>query len=236
MMEQAFLQKIANKIENLLAQYPIAPDRFKEQLNFFNNACKKYWKAMANELPPLLEKPDKNVVDAYEWDPECNWWFPKDEMNLTPDPTRWELDDRTPCYYGILAVIYDKEKSEIAPYRLCEGVLDGVHLKRIKALLNNGGFKKGHLESALKWVTADIVREQEKVEQEKDGQGKKTLEGERSKPMSKSEMMTRVKIDSYKKFNIWANTYDIQKVGENRQLFTIRLDTMDAKTRSKIED
>lgn len=58
--------------------------------------------------------------------------------------------------------------------------------------------------------------------------------GEWSTPMSKAEMMTRLRIDSYKTFNAFAKTQGIEEAG-NRQTFIIRLDKMDAKTRSKLE-
>jgi len=56
-----------------------------------------------------------------------------------------------------------------------------------------------------------------------------------SKPMSKNEMMTRLGIDSYKTFNAWSKTIGIKEAG-NRQTFIIRLDEMDKKTRSKLEN
>ena len=58
-------------------------------------------------------------------------------------------------------------------------------------------------------------------------------EQEWSKPMSKSDMMTRLGIDSYKKFNSWSKQYGIKEAG-NRQTFTIRLDNMDKQNRSKL--
>lgn len=59
-------------------------------------------------------------------------------------------------------------------------------------------------------------------------------EGEWSKPMSKREMMGKVRIHGYTKFNSWAKQYDI-KPAPNRQIWTIRLDGMDKNTRSKFE-
>ena len=60
------------------------------------------------------------------------------------------------------------------------------------------------------------------------------IEGERSDPMTKKGMMTIVDISSYQTFNAWAKTHGIKQAG-NRQLFTVRLDMMDARTRAKFE-
>ena len=62
----------------------------------------------------------------------------------------------------------------------------------------------------------------------------KTLEGEWSNPMTKSDMMIRLHINGYKKFNTFAKVYGLYKVG-NRQLWQIRLDGMDKNTRQKLE-
>ncbi|MHC4541135.1 MAG: hypothetical protein ACYS74_15355 [Planctomycetota bacterium] len=67
----------------------------------------------------------------------------------------------------------------------------------------------------------------------KAGQGRGKA-GEWSTPMSKAEMMARLDIDSYKTFNAFAKKHGIDEAG-NRQTFTIRLDGMDARTRSKLE-
>lgn len=58
--------------------------------------------------------------------------------------------------------------------------------------------------------------------------------GEWSTPMTKSDMMTRLHINGYKKFNTFAKKYGIEQSG-NRQLWTIRLDGMDKSTRQKLE-
>ena len=59
-------------------------------------------------------------------------------------------------------------------------------------------------------------------------------ERELSNPMSKSTMMTALKMHGYKKFNAFAKKYEIQRAG-SRQLWQIRLDTMDKATRQKLE-
>jgi len=61
-----------------------------------------------------------------------------------------------------------------------------------------------------------------------------TVIGEWSKPMSKTRMMTALRIDSRKKFNSYANQIGIKKAG-NRQTFQIRLDTLPKNQREKIE-
>jgi hypothetical protein len=59
-------------------------------------------------------------------------------------------------------------------------------------------------------------------------------EGEWSKPMGKSKMMSSVGMSSYKKFNAFAKKHGIREAG-NRQTFQIRLDGMDITTRNKLE-
>jgi len=59
-------------------------------------------------------------------------------------------------------------------------------------------------------------------------------QGEWSKPMSKSKIMSALRIDSYKTFNAWSKDKEMKQAG-NRQTFTIRLDILDAKTRQDIE-
>lgn len=61
------------------------------------------------------------------------------------------------------------------------------------------------------------------------------LEGNWSKPMSKSEMMRKLQIDGYKKFNSYANSIGLKPIEGNRQLFQLRLDTMDKNMRARIE-
>lgn len=62
----------------------------------------------------------------------------------------------------------------------------------------------------------------------------RSLEGEWSNPMTKSAMMSKVKIYGYKKFNTFAKQYGLRQAG-NRQLWQIRLDGMDRNTRQKFE-
>lgn len=64
---------------------------------------------------------------------------------------------------------------------------------------------------------------------------KRESDVEWSKEMSKSVMMTKLSIDGYWKFNKFAENHGIQKVGDNRQLFQIRIDKMNSKDREKLE-
>lgn len=157
MANLALMNHIAGEVETLLANYPTAQQRFREQLRIFNDAWKKYWKAK-DEEPQITDKqPDKNTEGAYEYDADFKLWFPKDEAKRPPDPTKWELDDKLPCYYGPLAVIYDSDKGTIAPYRLCEGVLDNFLFAWMqRLLLSTSVYDKDKLETALKWVKLDI--------------------------------------------------------------------------------
>ena len=59
-------------------------------------------------------------------------------------------------------------------------------------------------------------------------------DGEWSKPESKSRFMAILGMDSVKKFNAWVKTVGIRQAG-NRQLWQIRVDTLDPRTRKLIE-
>ncbi len=60
------------------------------------------------------------------------------------------------------------------------------------------------------------------------------LEGDWSKPMSKSRMMNALGMDSLDTFNLYAERQGIRSL--NRSTHQIRLDQMDAKTRGKLEN
>ena len=62
----------------------------------------------------------------------------------------------------------------------------------------------------------------------------KNIEGKWSKPMSKSAMRNALKIDGCRSFDTFAKQQGIRQAG-NRQLWQIRLDTMDEATRKKLE-
>ncbi len=63
---------------------------------------------------------------------------------------------------------------------------------------------------------------------------KQPIEGEWSKPMTKAEMMRKLRIDGLKPFNRFATEYGIKQVGGSRQLWTIRLDNMSQNHRQKL--
>ena len=58
--------------------------------------------------------------------------------------------------------------------------------------------------------------------------------GEWSKPMSKIQMMKALGLDGRRTFNKFAEQVGIRRVG-SRQLWQMRLDTMDPRNRAKIE-
>lgn len=164
------MQRIANEVETLISQNPKAVERFIEQLKVFNKAWEKYWSAKDNELPILDQQPDKSIEDAYKYDHHFKCWIPKDTPTLPPDPTKWELDNNYPSYYAILAVIYDLEKSKVAPFRLCEGILGNFVFAWMQRLLTRAwGFDKDKLDTALKWVKADIKKCRKKTDRAKTG-------------------------------------------------------------------
>ncbi len=163
MANTKLLERIAKEVEILISQNRIAVARFREQLEVFNKAWIKYWGAKENELPILIEQPDKTQKKLYEYDRDFKCWFPKDLPTPPPDPTNWELKDKPPCYYATLAVVYDSVKSKVAPFMLCEGILDNLVFGYMQILLSRAwGFDKDMLETALNWVKADIREQQEK--------------------------------------------------------------------------
>jgi hypothetical protein len=56
-----------------------------------------------------------------------------------------------------------------------------------------------------------------------------------SQPMAKIEIMMKLHISSYKVFRVSENagTYELRPVAGSRQLYQLRLDTLDAETRAK---
>ena len=63
--------------------------------------------------------------------------------------------------------------------------------------------------------------------------GQKKPEREWSKPMSKSDMIKALGIDSRKKFNAYTNIVGIKKI--NRKTHQLRVDQLDQTTRKKLE-
>lgn len=160
MANSQLLKRIANEVETLISQNRKAVNRFRDQLEVFNNAWRKYWSAKENEFQPLDERPDKSKKNLYEYDRDFKCWFPKYSPTLPPDPTKWELDDKLPCYYGTLAVVYDSVKSKVAPFMLCEGILGNYVFGYTQLIISRAwGFDKDMLDTALKWVKADLLKE-----------------------------------------------------------------------------
>jgi hypothetical protein len=58
--------------------------------------------------------------------------------------------------------------------------------------------------------------------------------GARSRPMSKTQMMKALGLDSPKTFGAWATDKDLQPAG-NRQTWTLDLTKLDTRTREKLE-
>lgn len=87
---------------------------------------------------------------------------------------------------------------------------------------------KGFIPDLKRWIT------EARTEQNDKRKKPQYPEGEISKPMSKSEMMKALRIDSYKKFNAWGKDKALKQTG-NRQTFTIRLDLLDTKSRQRLE-
>ena len=158
MANQILLQRIADEVEKLISENPVAVERFKEQLKIFNEAWRRYYGTKKNEPQPYEDPTGQNQKDGYEYDPDFKMWFPKDTPPLPPDPTKWQLADKLPCYYGTLAVIYDSVKGSVAPFELCEGILDNLAFGFMQLCISRAwGFDKGMLDTALRWVKADLA-------------------------------------------------------------------------------
>lgn len=223
----------ATEVDALLVQ-----TRFKVQLDTFTEKYKVYIEA-------------KNKAETKK---------NQQNIQIPPDPTNpkdWKLCGLLPCYYAVLSVIYNQLKSgTVAPVGGCgwsksrklsdlltkSGDTPFVFLSVMWPCIKNfwGGFSEHVINTAVRHVKKDILdncqlQEPAETEQhEKDEQSKEISEGEWSNPMTKSEMMKKVGIDGYKKFNTFAKQYGLRPAG-NRQLWQLRLDKMDKNTRRKFE-
>ena len=160
MANSVLLARVADDVETLIAQNPIAVERFREQIKVFNRAWRKYWQAKTKEPQPYDDPTGKNGKDGYVYDPDFKMQFPLKCPPLPPDPTKWQSEDKLPCYYATLAVIYDSVKGNVAPFRLCEGILDNLAFGFMQLCISRAwGFDKDMLDTALKWVKADLAAE-----------------------------------------------------------------------------
>jgi len=126
-----YLDRISTEVEILLTKNHKAIDRFKKQIEVFNQEWLRYCKALKQE-PTLFH----------------------------PNPLCWEVADKLPCYYATLAVVFDYRKMATSKITLTEGILDSKALKiMLDSLADPLGptLTEDHLKTALRWVKADLA-------------------------------------------------------------------------------
>ncbi len=170
-------------------------------------------------------------------------WFSLPWSNTSPTLTEakreWTNEERLMCECFRLAAVHD--------YRLCftGSPHDTVFLNKPYA----GRFPRDKLALALFDQMKDSQRgiedltltwEWTKARGEILGQGQTSktgegsVRGEWSKAMSKTKMMRALGIDSPKTFCAWLSDKEIESAG-NRQTWVIRLDSLDSRSRAKLE-
>lgn len=160
--EESKIERVADEVENLVAVYPIAANLFRERVKVFNEYCTEYLKAKK-------KKPD-----------ECQ-----------PSPLLWEIDDKLSCYYATLAVIHDAVKTK-APVYLSQGLdTQAAGFLYHNAAKHKTPYGDTGLDTALKYVRADIEKHQKEQQlTEASGEGK----GGQGEPLSK-KASRKVKTD-----------------------------------------
>jgi hypothetical protein len=162
------------------------------------------------------------------------WLYPQRDEHELPFAMPSESAERMCAYYCVLAAIYDKDleigpaiTGDIWPLHL----LHYVHL----AFWDYRGDKTQVIQVAIDVVEQDLRENGLLSDEGGTTQSGSAAEGEWSKPMSKTRMMQAIGIDSRKTFAVWLKDKDIHKVGDNRQTWIIRLDTLDQRSRKKLE-
>ncbi len=87
-------------------------------------------------------------------DEETDVWFPPEQPE-PPDPLDWRTADKMTLYYTLLGAIYDHEKREQAPVKLCREILDEISFRSLVASL--GSWDLVDIEAALTWVQGDLA-------------------------------------------------------------------------------
>jgi len=150
--------------------------------------------------------------------------------------------------FVLLAIIHDAQNWQAGRERIYFNPLEQETLSNrlCKAVCSHSAEHQNSeypntIETALLAVKADLQKQNKfdgtnSADAVGAGGGGENIspEGEWSKPMGKSKMMSSLGMPSYKKFNAFAKQYGIKKAG-NRQTFQIRLDGMDKATRNKLE-
>ena len=157
------LKGIATEIEDIITEKPEAVRVFRENIVTYAKACEQYWESRCNEPQAYLDPTGKKQREGYEYDKELEAWFPVNTQELLPDPTKWKMENKYPCYYATLALIYDIYKAKTAPYSIWPDCIEGLEKYHLVVGLMQryleGGiqpFTQGNLDSALKWVKSDL--------------------------------------------------------------------------------
>ena len=148
-------KQVATEVEDLISQNSYGVERFKEQIRVLNRDWQPYWQSLCDELPPYEDPTGKEAKPGYEYEPHLQCWYPKD-VKRPPDPTVGECEDKLPYYYTVLAVIYDSVKGTVAPFLLCDGILDYAAFKWTQLAANTRD--RDMLYTGIKWVKSDLAK------------------------------------------------------------------------------
>lgn len=151
-----YLERIATEVEILIIQNRKGIEKFKEKIKIFNKIYLEYREAL--EQQPVYTTPKGSL------------------FTLLPNPLCWEIDDKLPCYYATLALVYDYKKVDMSQNRLCEGILDRHAQKIMLGLLTDPlgpALTEDDLNTALKLVKADLEAQQPGVVKPTEASGQK---------------------------------------------------------------
>jgi hypothetical protein len=144
----------------------------------------------------------------------------KGEYRIFPARTPREALQR---YYAFLTAIHDGDLQGVA--LISQGIWPEIVLKdAYRNLCGYHGDKSDLIQTALKTVRQDVDSASDRV----------MPTGEWSKPMSKARMMRALGIDSRASFRAWLKDKEVRPAG-NRQTWSIRLDTLDQRSRGKLD-
>jgi len=151
MANKVFQKWIADGVEKLLTEKSRAKEFFQSHIESFNNDWLDYEEAKQREEETGEPQPFK------------------------PNPSQWQGNIRL-CYYTYLAVVYDSVKN-VAPYYLCDGILDDRHFGWLQRQISSANFDNDKLTTALKWVETDLEKQGDKS---RDNKQKKLAETEQN--------------------------------------------------------
>ncbi len=157
------LNQIATQVEDIFISYPKARGEFKKNVQVYARAFEKYYEAKSNEPQPYNDPTGKKKKEGFDYDKDHRTWFPVNAPQLPPNPTKWfEMKDKLPCYYTILALIHDLEKYKYANTVMPDEIKGLKHYSIMVAFMQrylSGGYEPytpEGLDTALKQVKADL--------------------------------------------------------------------------------